>query len=114
MGLPKLKGGDAEYPLQPQRQDRAGIYTRSLEHWLEPQVLRQRGRIAIDARNVKKDLPAADAGQQSRQDHLGGDAVALARDLGLTPVFETARMYTGANPDLDYAGLYGIGSLELG
>src|SRR5258707_8302405 len=73
--LPQLKGGDAEYPLQPQRQDRAGIHTRSLEHWHEPQVLRQRDRVAVDAGNVEEYLPAADAGQQSRQDHLGGGAV---------------------------------------
>ena len=41
-------------------------------------------------------------------------AVALAERHRMSVVFETARMYTGANPDLDYAGLYGIGSLELG
>ena len=41
-------------------------------------------------------------------------AVTFADQAGLKPSFETARMYTGANPDLDYAGLYGIGSLELG
>ena len=75
MTLPQLKGGDAEYPLQPQRRDRASIHTRSLKHWHEPQVLRQRDRVAVDARNVEEDLPAADAGQQSRQDHLGGGAV---------------------------------------
>ena len=38
--LPQLKGGDAEYPLQTQPRDRAGIHARSLEHWGEPQVLR--------------------------------------------------------------------------
>src|SRR6516162_9679771 len=31
---------------------------------------------------------------------INRDAVALARDLGLAPVFETARMYTGAIPPL--------------
>jgi hypothetical protein len=41
-------------------------------------------------------------------------AVTFADQAGLKPSFETARMYTGADPDLDYAGLYGIGSLELG
>jgi hypothetical protein len=41
-------------------------------------------------------------------------AVTFADHAGLKPSFETARMYTAANPDLDYAGLYGIGSLELG
>src|SRR3981189_1201160 len=73
--LPQLKGGDAESPLQPQRQDRAGIHTRSLEHWHEPEVLRQRDRVAVDARNVEEDLPAADAAHQSRPDPLGGGAI---------------------------------------
>ncbi|MEU9029723.1 GNAT family N-acetyltransferase [Streptomyces sp. NPDC048383] len=41
-------------------------------------------------------------------------ATALAAGLGLTPVFETARMYTGPVPELDLAHLYGITSLELG
>lgn len=41
-------------------------------------------------------------------------AVALAEQMGLKPSFETARMYTGADPEADYAGLYGVTSLELG
>jgi Acetyltransferase (GNAT) domain len=41
-------------------------------------------------------------------------AVALAEKAGMKPSFETARMYTGANPDVDYAGLFGVTSLELG
>jgi len=41
-------------------------------------------------------------------------AVALAEKAGLKPSFETARMYTAGKPDLDYAGLYGVTSLELG
>ncbi|MFF2326591.1 MULTISPECIES: GNAT family N-acetyltransferase [unclassified Streptomyces] len=41
-------------------------------------------------------------------------AVRLAEELGLTPSFETARMYTGPAPDIDHAGLFGITSLELG
>ena len=73
--LPQLKGGDAEFPLQRQGRDRAGIHARSLEHWHEPPVLRQRDRVAVDAGNVEEYLPAADAGQQSRQDHLDGGAV---------------------------------------
>jgi hypothetical protein len=42
------------------------------------------------------------------------EAVAMAARLGLKPSFETARMYTGADPQVDYAGLYGVTSLELG
>ncbi|MEU2250757.1 GNAT family N-acetyltransferase [Streptomyces sp. NPDC019224] len=41
-------------------------------------------------------------------------AVRLAERLGLAPSFETARMYSGAAPDVDLAGLYGVTSLELG
>lgn len=38
----------------------------------------------------------------------------LAAQLGLKPSFEVARMYTGDNPAVDYAGWYGVTSLELG
>ena len=41
-------------------------------------------------------------------------AVAIAVAMGLKPSFETARMYTGADPQVDYAGLYAVTSLELG
>ena len=41
-------------------------------------------------------------------------AIALAEQLGLKPSFETARMYTGADPKIDLAGLFGVTSLELG
>jgi RimJ/RimL family protein N-acetyltransferase len=41
-------------------------------------------------------------------------AVALAQAMGLKPVFETARMYTGPDPEIDRAGLYGITTFELG
>lgn len=41
-------------------------------------------------------------------------AVAIAEAMGLRPSFETARMYTGADPLVDYAGLFGVTSLELG
>ena len=41
-------------------------------------------------------------------------AVALVEQMGLKPAFETARMYTGPDPAVDYAGLFGVTSLELG
>jgi hypothetical protein len=41
-------------------------------------------------------------------------AVALATRLGLTPVFETARMYTGPAPSVALDRLFGIASFELG
>jgi GNAT superfamily N-acetyltransferase len=41
-------------------------------------------------------------------------ALRLARRHGLAPVFETARMYTGAAPEIPLARLYGVTSFELG
>jgi GNAT superfamily N-acetyltransferase len=45
---------------------------------------------------------------------INRDAVALARDLGLSPVFETARMYTGKTPPLRLERVFGVTSFELG
>jgi len=42
------------------------------------------------------------------------DAAALAREAGLEPVFETARMYTGAPPAIPVDRVYGVTSFELG
>lgn len=42
------------------------------------------------------------------------DAVALAQDLGLAPMFETARMYTGAIPPLRLERVFGVTTFELG
>ncbi|MFJ4962376.1 GNAT family N-acetyltransferase [Streptomyces sp. NPDC088729] len=41
-------------------------------------------------------------------------AVRLAGELGLSPSFDTARMYAGPEPVIDRSGLYGVTSLELG
>ncbi|MBS0550680.1 MAG: GNAT family N-acetyltransferase [Proteobacteria bacterium] len=41
-------------------------------------------------------------------------ALAMAEQAGLKPAFETARMYTGAVPEIDRDGLFGVTSLELG
>lgn len=41
-------------------------------------------------------------------------AIALAAQHGMRPCFETARMYTGAAPQLPLARQYGITSFELG
>lgn len=43
-----------------------------------------------------------------------GAAVALARELGLEPVFETARMYRGPAPDLAVEQIFGVTTFELG
>lgn len=42
------------------------------------------------------------------------EAVALAKRHGMKPVFETARMYTGAAPQLPLERLFGVTSFELG
>lgn len=42
------------------------------------------------------------------------DAVVMARGLGLTPVFETARMYRGPAPEVDLGKVFGVTSFELG
>jgi GNAT superfamily N-acetyltransferase len=42
------------------------------------------------------------------------DAVALARSLGLAPVFETARMYTGPIRPLRLERVFGVTTFELG
>jgi ribosomal protein S18 acetylase RimI-like enzyme len=42
------------------------------------------------------------------------EAIALAESLGLAPVFETARMYTGPIPPLRIERVFGVTSFELG
>lgn len=42
------------------------------------------------------------------------EAVVLAKGLGLSPVFETARMYRGPAPRVDLAKVFGVTSFELG
>ncbi len=41
-------------------------------------------------------------------------AIALAEQHGMWPVFETARMYTRAQPELSWSRTYGITTFELG
>jgi GNAT superfamily N-acetyltransferase len=45
---------------------------------------------------------------------INRDAVAMAQDLGLSPVFETARMYTGAIRPLRLERVFGVTTFELG
>lgn len=45
---------------------------------------------------------------------INRDAVALAQNLGLAPVFETARMYTGAIAPLRLERIFGVTTFELG
>lgn len=45
---------------------------------------------------------------------IGHAAVALAEDLAMTPVFETARMYAGTTPDVVLERIFGVSTFELG
>ena len=45
---------------------------------------------------------------------INREAIALAESFGLKPVFETARMYTGAIPPLRIDRVFGVTSFELG
>jgi len=45
---------------------------------------------------------------------INREAVALAQSLGLVPVFETARMYTGAIAPLRLERVFGVTTFELG
>ena len=45
---------------------------------------------------------------------INREAISLAQDLGLAPVFETARMYTGAITPLRSERIFGVTSFELG
>jgi GNAT superfamily N-acetyltransferase len=45
---------------------------------------------------------------------INRDAVALAQSLGLSHVFETARMYTGPVPPLQTHRVFGVTTFELG
>jgi hypothetical protein len=38
----------------------------------------------------------------------------LSKEIGMTPVFHTARMYLGETPELPIQEIYGITSFELG
>jgi GNAT superfamily N-acetyltransferase len=45
---------------------------------------------------------------------INAEAIALATDFGLAPVFETARMYTGAITPLRIEQVFGVTTFELG
>jgi Acetyltransferase (GNAT) domain/Acetyltransferase (GNAT) family len=71
-------------------------------------------RVAAEA--VLSGLLAGTAGGEIFLDvpSVNREAVALAQDLGLVPVFETARMYTGAIPALRLQRVFGVTTFELG
>ncbi|BBO35924.1 GNAT family N-acetyltransferase [Lacipirellula parvula] len=79
------------------------------------------GPLAADDLNVARQLYAAAAKHAGEGATLFLDvpepnraALSLASELGMTPVFETARMYTGAAPAVELAKLFGVTSFELG
>jgi hypothetical protein len=78
------------------------------------------GPLYAETPDIASALFAATAGQLSATavaiDVAGVNeaAVAWAERLGLKPSFETARMYTGADPAIDSRGLFGVTSFELG
>jgi hypothetical protein len=58
---------------------------------------------AVETNEIFLDVPEPNAA-----------AVRLAEQLGLSPVFETARMYRGAAPEMDLSRIFGVTSFELG
>jgi hypothetical protein len=58
---------------------------------------------AAGAREIFLDVPS-----------VNGEALALAQAYGLAPVFETARMYTGAIRPLTLERVFGVTTFELG
>ncbi|WP_375159942.1 GNAT family N-acetyltransferase [Bradyrhizobium sp. RDT46] len=71
-------------------------------------------RTAADA-IVEALLPSANGGEVFLDvPAVNREAIALAEALGLKPVFETARMYTGAIPPLRIDRVFGVTSFELG
>ncbi|MFJ3222298.1 GNAT family N-acetyltransferase [Streptomyces sp. NPDC086783] len=71
---------------------------------------------AEDARALFAGLTATAPGREVAIDvpENNAPAVALAEDLGLTPSFETARMYTGPVRPFAAERVFGVTSLELG
>ena len=60
------------------------------------------GRLPVGA-SVFIDVPQANA-----------EAIAMVQRRGMTPMFETARMYRGGAPAVDVGRVFGVTSLELG
>jgi GNAT superfamily N-acetyltransferase len=69
-----------------------------------------------DAERVLSALVAKSGGGEIFLDvpAVNAEAVALAQSLGLAPVFETARMYTGPIPPLRLERVFGVTTFELG
>ena len=79
------------------------------------------GPLAADDLDVARRLYAAAAAHTGEGATLFLDvpepnqaALQLASELGMAPVFKTARMYTGAAPKVELQKLFGVTSFELG
>ncbi|GLH77449.1 N-acetyltransferase GCN5 [Bradyrhizobium sp. SSBR45G] len=81
-------------------------------HKIGPLVAERRG----DAEAVVSALLMATGDSEVFLDvpAINPEAVALAESLGLKPVFETARMYTGPIPPLRIERVFGVTTFELG
>lgn len=78
-----------------------------------PLVARDLGAARAVLGDLLKDLPAgAEVFLDVPEPNV--EAVLMARQLGLAPVFETARMYRGPAPKLDIDRIWGVTTFELG
>lgn len=71
---------------------------------------------AATARRILGRLSAAVSGETLSLDvpEINPAAVALAQSVGMTPVFETVRMYTRYAPEVDLQRIFGVTTFELG
>jgi len=88
-----------------------------------PKELKSQGHVAILTSHVSIVAPFVLSALLARMGSgeifldvpaINRDAIALAESLGLAPVFETARMYTGAIPPLRLERVFGVTTFELG
>ncbi len=79
------------------------------------------GPLYADSVSIAEDLLAAASRYAGKGETLyldvpevNGEALALAGKYGMKKVFETARMYTGQEPDINLKKLFGVTTFELG
>jgi hypothetical protein len=85
--------------IRPMRPDEISIAV----NWAAAEVVLSALLASVGGGEIFLDVPS-----------INRDAVLLAQDLGLAPVFETARMYTGAIPPLRLERVFGVTTFELG
>jgi GNAT superfamily N-acetyltransferase len=79
------------------------------------------GPLFADNQEIARELYLALAGQAPGGAEVFWDtpminepAVAIAREMGMSVVFETARMYSKGPPDIDVGRVFGVTTFELG